>query len=95
MAVRITVSDRIAMEIRECAYDETINWPDDTAFQDDLAKLVARIDAKLPDENAQRREPHEHARSLPRMPLSDQFRPGDVSSVPDARDRGRQRRIPP
>ncbi len=56
MAVRITVSDRMALEVREWAYDEASNWPDDTAFQDDLAKLTAMIDAKLPDESTQRRE---------------------------------------
>ena len=48
MAVRITVSDRMATEICEWAYDETSNWPDDTAFQDDLADLLVRLDAKLP-----------------------------------------------
>ena len=50
MAVRITVSDRMATEICEWAYDETSNWPDDTAFQDDLADLLVRLDAKLPNE---------------------------------------------
>ncbi len=48
MTVTLTVSDRLADELRDWAYDETSNWPDDTAYQDDLEKMVMQLDEALP-----------------------------------------------
>ena len=41
----ITVSDRLAEELKTWAEDERAAWPTDTAFQDDLADLLAQLAA--------------------------------------------------
>ena len=41
----ITVSDRLAEELKTWAEDERASWPTDTAYQDDLADLVSQISA--------------------------------------------------
>lgn len=48
MSKTITVSDRIADELRQWAQDEAERWPPDTAFQRDLAALRDQLDAGLP-----------------------------------------------
>ena len=41
----ITVSDLLAEELKTWAEDERAAWPTDTAFQDDLADLLAQLSA--------------------------------------------------
>ncbi len=46
--MQLTISDRIADEIREWAVAERDYWPDDTVYQRDLDFLLKQLDSALP-----------------------------------------------
>ena len=41
----VTLSDMLAEELKTWAEDERASWPKDTAYQDDLADLLAQLSA--------------------------------------------------
>lgn len=45
--MKITISDRMADELRDWAQEQRDQWPSDTAFQSDLADLLRQLDAPL------------------------------------------------